>query len=147
MWRGENRGQGLDCSSRRLRLVSSRSSPIERQYFCSLKSYFHFSAKHSGLSAACAANRFWMSSSFNDFKSAVKLHFFWNTGIQCLKNLQLTLIILCRGTRVLKSELKRAESTYILDVFSFNDFKLAVKLFFFGNTGISWNICKICVKF
>ena len=37
-----------------------------------------------------------------------------------LKNLQLTLlIILCRGNRVLKNELKRAESKYILAVVFF----------------------------
>ena len=43
-------------------------------------------------------------------------------GFSCLfglKNLQLTLIILCRGARVLKKALKSAESKYILDVVFF----------------------------
>ena len=59
------------------------------------------------------SNFFWMSSSFNDFKSAVNFYFI--TVVHGLKNL----IVLRRGARVLKNELKRAESKYILDVVFF----------------------------
>ena len=48
-----------------------------------------------------------------------KSAFLWLLGAFGLKNLQLTLIILCRGTRVLKKALKSAESKYILDVVFF----------------------------
>ena len=65
------------------------------------------------------ANTFWMSSSFIDFKSAVKLLFFGTQVFTALKNLQLTLIHLCRGARVLENEMERAESKYSLDVVFF----------------------------
>ena len=59
-----------------------------------------------------------MSSSFNDFKSAVKL-FVLNTGIHDLKNSPVDTDHFIQGFQGTKRELKRTESKYILDVVLF----------------------------